>query len=276
MAGWGVSGGETAATFWVGDKGLARMAGSEAYATARPEASGRRGVSEDLRAFVEEVPWERRSILDFVQRSAASLEPGARLLDIGAGDAPYRELFDHVEYVTHDWDNSIHEGGREADLLGSADALPVGDEEFDAALMTQVLEHVPDPAAVLAEARRVLTPGGSLFMTTPLTWELHEMPYDFYRYTSEGLSHLLAGAGFAGVRIEPRNDTFTTIAQLMRNAASAMGRAPDGLDQERERASAELWRIADQMARLAPLDTAWTLPLGYSAVAVKPPAPDAP
>jgi SAM-dependent methyltransferase len=231
--------------------------------------AGLQGISEELRAFVEEFPWERRPILDFVQRSAASLSPGSRLLDIGSGDAPYRELFDHVEYVSHDWENSIHPGAREADLIGSADSLPVEAEAFHAVLLTQVLEHVSEPAAVLAEVRRVLMPGGTLFMTAPLTWELHEMPYDFYRYTSEGLRHLLDGAGFVDIEVNARNDCFTTLAQLMRNAAAAMGRAADGLDTERDRASDALWRLADQTAELAPLDAAWTLPLGYSATAVR-------
>lgn len=251
------------------------MPESQPYTTAASEAAGCRGVSRDLFAFIEELPWERRPILDFVQRSAASLRPGVRLLDIGSGDAPYRELFDHVEYVTHDWENSIHEGAQGADLVSSADAIPVEDGEFGAALMTQVLEHVPEPSAVLSEVRRVLAPGGAFFMTAPLSWEIHEMPYDFYRFTSEGLDHLLSSAGFVDIEIEARNDCFTTVAQLMRNAASAMGRAPDGLDGERLRASAALWRVAEQVARLAPLDTTWALPLGYSAVAVKPATPDA-
>ena len=246
---------------------------AEPHTTASPPPAGPRGISEDLRAFIEEVPWERRPILDFVQRAAEALQPGARLLDIGSGDAPYRELFTHVDYVTHDWENSIHPGAHEADLVGNADALPVEPEAFDAVLLTQVLEHVPDPAAVLGEVRRALVPGGSLFMTAPLNWELHEMPFDFYRYTSEGLRHLLDGAGFVDLTIDARNDCFTTLAQLMRNAASAMGRAPDGLDGDRDRASAALWRLADQMAHLAPLDAAWTMPLGYSAIAVKPRTP---
>ncbi len=246
------------------------MLESEPHTTASSPAAGRRGISEDLRTFVEEVPWERRPILDFVQRSAERLPPGARLLDIGSGDAPYRELFEHVDYVSHDWENSIHPGARQADLVGSAESLPVEAEAFDAVLLTQVLEHVPEPAAVLAEIWRVLVPGGSLFMTAPLNWELHEMPYDFYRYTSEGLRHLLGASGFTDIEVDARNDCFTTLAQLMRNAASAMGRAPDGLDPERDRASAALWKLADQMAQLAPLDTARTMPLGYSAVAVRP------
>jgi ubiquinone/menaquinone biosynthesis C-methylase UbiE len=45
---------------------------------------------------------------------------------------------------------------------GVAEALPVGDEAFDAAIVIWVLCSVPDPAAALRELRRVLAPGGEL------------------------------------------------------------------------------------------------------------------
>jgi arsenite methyltransferase len=47
---------------------------------------------------------------------------------------------------------------------GGAEALPFGDESFDVALSTQVYEYVEDLAAALAEARRVLRPGGRLLV----------------------------------------------------------------------------------------------------------------
>ncbi len=89
------------------------------------------------------------------------------MLDVGAGDAPYRELFEHTEYVTVDWDRSVHKGARSASIIASADMLPVDDGSVDLVLLTQVLEHVPDPASVLAEMARVLKPGGTLYATVP-------------------------------------------------------------------------------------------------------------
>ena len=228
------------------------------------------GVSERLRRFVAEAPWERTTILDFVRGAAASMSPGTRVLDIGAGDAPYRELFEHVDYRTVDWASSCHAGARVADITASAETLPCEEGSFDVVLMTQVLEHVADPPRVLAEAHRVLQQGGSILLTVPLTWELHELPHDYYRYTPAGLRHLLCQAGFEEVRVEPRNDCFATVAQLMRNLRWAMGRADDGLDERRDAAAEVLEDLAEAVATLGPLDVAMILPLGYSVVARRP------
>ncbi|HVS28579.1 MAG TPA: methyltransferase domain-containing protein [Solirubrobacteraceae bacterium] len=229
---------------------------------------GALGLTEPLRRFVSEMPWERAPILDFVRRAARELEPGVAVADVGAGDAPYRELFSHTAYRTIDWDASPHEGARGSDLIASADTIPVADESFDAVLLTQVLEHVPEPRAVLGELHRVLRAGGRLFLTAPLVWELHELPYDYYRYTASGLGHLLEQAGFEKIEIEARNDAFTTLAQLMRNVSQTIGRDPqDGLDARREAVAEVLHELAEQLAPLAPLDVGRVLPLGFSAAA---------
>jgi SAM-dependent methyltransferase len=229
-------------------------------------APGRSGVSEPLRRFVAEFPYERRPIFDFVVRAAGETPVGACVADVGAGDAPYRELFAHTDYTAIDWENSPHEGV-EVDLIAPAEGIPVGDGAFDAVLFTQVLEHVPEPGRVLRELHRILKPGGCLYMTAPLTWELHELPHDYYRYTPAGLDHLLTAAGFDAVAIEARNDCFTTLAQLMVNIGSAMGRAEDGLNERREAAASLLREVAEQVAELAPLDTRRIFPLGYTATA---------
>jgi hypothetical protein len=99
-----------------------------------------------------------------------------------------------------------------------------------------------------------------------LIWDLHELPHDYYRYTPSSLRLLLERAAFADIDINPRNDCFTTIAQLMRNAGWAMGRAGDHQDKQREKARIALERLSDSVAALAPLDVQCIMPLGYSAV----------
>src|SRR5690349_5077202 len=200
---------------------------------------------------------------------AAELAPGARLLDVGAGEQPYRELFGHLDYVTTDWSNSVHPGARQVDIVAPADNLPIEEGSFDAVVCTQVLEHVSEPLDVLSELFRVLRPGGCLYLTVPLAWEEHEAPYDFFRYTRFGLEHLLAGAGFRDVRVEARNDIFSTLAQLMRNAGVNMGRADDGQDPQRMVAAHTLAHLSQLVAGFAPLDAAGILPLGYQVRALR-------
>jgi SAM-dependent methyltransferase len=227
------------------------------------------GVSPRLAHFTAGLPWERGPILAFMREVAAELSPGTRLLDIGAGDSPYRELFDHVEYVTTDWANSVHPGARTVDVVAPAHDLPIESGSFDAAVLTQVLEHVPDPGAVLAEANRILRDGGRLHLTLPLAWELHELPFDFYRYTAWGLHHLLGEAGFGEVDIRPRNDAFSTLAQLLADMGSTIGTYPDGRDGGRAHALARLRAMAAEVASYAELDARWVFPLGYRVTAIK-------
>ena len=58
-------------------------------------------------------------------------------------------------------------GDRAAILKGDAAALPFPDASFDKVFCTEVLEHVLDPAQVLAEIRRVLKPGGYAVVSVP-------------------------------------------------------------------------------------------------------------
>jgi len=220
------------------------------------------GRSERLREFVEAAPLERASICRFVAEQAHLLPGGARVLDIGAGEAPYRELFGEQNYVTLDRADTPHSGG--VDIHGDAGSIPVEDESFDAVLCTQVLEHVPQPLGALREFRRVLGSEGVLIATVPFLWEEHETPFDYYRYTRYGIEHLVRSAGFAGVEVSPRNDCFTTLAQLLRNACWAMGTAPDGMDPLRAEARAALEEIADAVVALAPLDVEMIMPLGFT------------
>jgi SAM-dependent methyltransferase len=227
-------------------------------------------VSPALRAFTEEFSLERGSILEFVSAYAQELDPGARVLDAGAGDAPYRELFDHCTYVTTDWSNSVHTGARGADIIASLDCLPIPDASFDAVLCTQVLEHVDDPFAALIELYRVLRPGGRLGLTVPLVWPLHEEPFDFFRYTPHSLESLMTRAGFTDVEVSPRNGYFATIAQLLRLAPEAVGWPEDDGARSPTRLFEDLSRLAGQLEALDVVDERRILPLGYQGRARRP------
>jgi SAM-dependent methyltransferase len=225
--------------------------------------------SPALERFVAEMPTERRPILALMREAATALPAGARVLDAGAGTAPYRELFAHCDYVTSDWTASVHPGARDADIVGSLEQLPVPDRSFDAVLNTQVLEHVADPAKVASELLRVLVPGGRLWLTAPLMWPLHEEPYDFWRFTSHGLRHVLEQSGFRVERIEPRGGYFSALATVLAGAPYWTGPAPRAELLRRALALA-LHLSAGLVRRLDRLDGQRALTLGYACVAVRP------
>ncbi|MHB2000815.1 MAG: class I SAM-dependent methyltransferase [Solirubrobacteraceae bacterium] len=211
-------------------------------------------------------PLERTSIYEFVAEQAAQLPVGCNVIDIGAGEAPYRELFTEQRYVTLDRADTPHSG--HVDLHGAADSIPAEDGSFDALVCTQVLEHVPEPSDALCEFRRVLRTGGVLIATVPFLWEEHETPFDYYRYTRYGIEHLLRRAGFGEVDVRPRTDCFTAVAQLLRNMCWAMGSADDGMETLRQEARSGLQEMADAILKLAPLDTDLVMPLGFAVRAV--------
>jgi SAM-dependent methyltransferase len=222
-------------------------------------------VSEALREFAAQMPWEREPILDFIAGASRTVRQGARVLDVGAGDAPYAELFAHTDYVTLDWEGSVHAGARSAAVTASADAMPLEDASFDVVLLTQVLEHVLRPADVLGEIARVLRPQGRLFATVPFVWELHEQPHDYWRFTHYALAALLDDAGFGEREIEPRSDSLSALAQLMTNIAWSL--RDDDAPGPALQASDALRELAGEVARLAPLDDRKLLPLGYTITA---------
>lgn len=127
---------------------------------------------------------------------AATIPGGALVLDAGAGRAPYRELFKHTEYETADFEKVENKIYGDSTYVCDLREIPVDDERFDYVVFNQVMEHLPEPLLVLRELNRVLKPGGKLLYSGPLFYEEHEQPYDFFRYTQFGLSHLFTQADF--------------------------------------------------------------------------------
>ncbi len=144
------------------------------------------------------------AIEEFIRNGSALVPAGGKVLDAGAGESPYKVYFPHAHYVGVDsaigqarWDYSLLDV--RADLL----ALPFRDLAFDLGISTQVLEHVREPKALLAELFRVLKPGGRLLLTAPQGWYEHQTPHDYFRFTSFALRYLLEKAGFKVEELEP-------------------------------------------------------------------------
>ena len=80
-----------------------------------------------------------------------------RVLDLGCGDAPYETdiVARSCAYVGVDWPRSLHGRSRVSAFADLGAPLPFRDECADTITAFQVLEHVPEPDATLAEMARV-------------------------------------------------------------------------------------------------------------------------
>jgi SAM-dependent methyltransferase len=75
-------------------------------------------------------------------------------------------------------------------FIADAHQIPLASASVDAVLIQAVLEHVLDPADVVAEVHRVLKPGGLVYAETPFLQQVHAGAHDFVRYTSSGHRYL--------------------------------------------------------------------------------------
>jgi SAM-dependent methyltransferase len=127
------------------------------------------------------------------------------VLDLGAGAKPYAPMYE--TYFSENTEVDVPHGSHDMsgiDVFASADALPLSDESFDCVICTEVLEHCQHPQAVMKEIARVLKPDGRACLTTPFYQQLHEVPYDFYRYTPWALEGFAKDAGLKVESITPR------------------------------------------------------------------------
>ena len=97
-------------------------------------------------------------------------EATGTVLDVGAGAQPYRELINpDATYRAIDIAEARERFGYDmpGTVYFSGDDWPVADRTMDVLLATETLEHVADPDAFLAQARRVLRDDGRLILTVP-------------------------------------------------------------------------------------------------------------
>jgi SAM-dependent methyltransferase len=167
----------------------------------------------------------RRHVLHFeaaIQESLAefarSLPAGTLVLDAGAGEGQYAALFRKQRYVGVDLgvgDAAWNYCG--LDAVADLAALPFPSGCFGATIHVVTLEHMREPAGVMAEMARTMAVSGVLFVAAPHEWEVHQSPHDYFRYTRHGLEYLLTKAGFCEIEIEPVGGYFRLLARRLLN-----------------------------------------------------------
>ena len=143
------------------------------------------------------------------------------VLDVGAGSGSIRKhIPDQCDYISLDYlETATQWYHTRPDIFGDGQMLPLFDCCMDTVLLLDVLEHIPDPEKALSEIFRVLKPGGTLHMTAPFLYPIHDAPYDYHRWTLHGLKLAAEKLGFLSSDVNgPGNQPLET-AVLLANIA---------------------------------------------------------
>lgn len=174
-----------------------------AAATGRAPSDERVGTNTPTRRLKPRI-WDtdwlvlRKLGVSLSRIAAATGGPGATVIDLGCGSSPYKDLWaaTGARYIGADLD-------ARADLpIDAAGRTTAPGSSADLLLSVQVLEHVRDLDAYLAEAKRLLSPSGRLVLSTHGTWLYHAHPEDHRRWTRTGLILDLEQRGFAVEKCE--------------------------------------------------------------------------
>ena len=138
-------------------------------------------------------PRSQHSVLGF----ASGFPADAIILNVGSGDTDFGPNVINLDVAPY----------RRVDVVGVAERLPLADSSCDGIILVAVLEHVQNANRTFQEIRRVLTPGGRVFVDVPFLQGYHAAPADHRRYTEQGLRAELELYGFeveaSGVAIGP-------------------------------------------------------------------------
>lgn len=158
----------------------------------------------------------RRYYLDeFFEKNISIFNENAKIIDLGGKKANKRGNFNIEEYNLDVKYANISEK-TEPDYLCDIKEVPAEGNSFDGFILSEVLEHVPNPAAVLKEAFRLIKPGSKGLICTPFIFHVHADPYDYGRYTEYWYRENLEKIGFKNIHIETQGRFFSVLSGMVK------------------------------------------------------------
>ena len=194
-----------------------------------------------------------------------------RLIDLGCGTVPLYAAYEPfiTENVCVDWGGTTHSSlyvDQECDLAGD---LPFANCDFDTIILSDVLEHIPQPEGLWREMARILAPGGRVLLSVPFLYWVHEAPHDYYRYTEFALRRFAHQVGLKILVLRPLGGAPEVLADVLAKNLlmylPVVGKWCAAAIQGGTRAL-----VGTRLGRRLSDGTAAAFPIGYFLVAEKP------
>lgn len=179
----------------------------------------------------------RKENYHFLKEELGKMNKDSVLVDLGAGQSDFLELTSAFKLCAVD----LYPYPGIQVVCDLEHSLPFKDKSVDIVLLTNLLEHVREPNAVLEECYRILKPGGMLLGTVPFMIQIHQRPYDFYRYTEYNLEYLFTKHQLRNAAITP----VSNLSVLFFNVATSF--FTRAIKKTRYKL---LWKIMWKMARI--------------------------
>ena len=134
------------------------------------------------------------------------------VLDIGCSDKYLSYLINpSAQYIGVDhYDSASDMYLTRPDVYGDAQLLCIDNEAVDVVYLMDVAEHLPDPELALDEIVRVLKVNGTLVLTIPFLYPIHDAPMDYQRWTEYALHERLGKAGLINIKVDNQGNLITT------------------------------------------------------------------
>ena len=146
----------------------------------------------------------RKSIKEFVKICSETLPVTEPIYEFGAFQVPWqkgfadlRPLFPEKKYVGCD----MREGPG-VDVILDLHNIDLPAESVGAVIVIDTLEHVEFPRKAIQQIHKILLPGGIVLISSVMRFQIHDHPYDYWRFTPEGFKSLL----------KPFTDSFVSYA----------------------------------------------------------------
>ena len=154
----------------------------------------------------------RRRLLDYYLNQHAP-EMHGMVIDLGGKREQKRGSFRPPEEQASAWYYVNLEAGTHPNILGDVCKIPIKNNCADMILCTEVLEHLKHPNDCADEIFRILRPSGLALFSIPFLYPVHADPFDFQRYTADGLRQLLNQ--FSNVEITPMGGYLGTLGMII-------------------------------------------------------------